>query len=136
MMIWPIAVLIIAVTAAVGIVVYVRETALSNTPILCRDPNNISSHVYNPARLQTINDCMTVSGVVDSVRAENDGDYHLWSHVDAPYANLPNSGNDAIYQGDLVAEIICATTVTQQDAVLACENYANQIPIPSQSQNI
>jgi hypothetical protein len=36
-----------------------------------------------------------------------------------------------------LAEIICATTITQQDAVLACENYANRIlPIPSTNQNI
>ena len=63
--------------------------------------------------------------------------YHVWFHVDPQYASLPNSANNAYPQGDLLTEIICATTITQQDAVLACENYTNQIlPIPNSNQNI
>jgi len=38
--------------------------------------------------------------------------------------------------GDLLAEIICVTTVNQQDATLSCQNYTNHIPIPSTHQNI
>ena len=50
--------------------------------------------------------------------------------------SLPNSVNDGYRQGDLLAEIICVTTVNQQDAVLSCQNYTNHIPIPSTHQNI
>jgi hypothetical protein len=135
---WPIVALILVVVATVGAAVYyTREASIMGMPSLCRDPNNISSHIYNPARLQVFKDCETVSGIVDSVIAEADGDYHIWFHVDPQYASLPNSVNNDYRQGDLLAEIICATTITQQDAVLACENYTNQIlPIPSVDQNI
>ena len=134
---WPIIALILIVAVSVGTAVYyARQASIIGTPSLCRDPNNISSHVYNPGRLQTIKDCVTVSGIVDSVLVENDGDYHVWFHVDRQYASLPNSANNDYLHGDLLAEIICATTVNQQDAVLACENYSNQIPTPSKNQNI
>jgi len=134
---WQVVALILIVVASVGVVVYyAREASIIGTPSLCRDPNNISGHVYNPARLQTAKDCVTVSGIVNNVIAEEDGDYHVWFHVDPQYANLPNSANNDYHQGDLLAEIICATTVSQQDAVLACENYSNQILIPSGNQNI
>lgn len=134
---WPIVALVLIVIAAVGAAVYyTREASILGTPSLCRDPNNISAHVYNPARLQTVKDCITVSGIVDNVIVEEDGDYHVWFHVGSQYASLPNSANNDYRQGDLLAEIICATTVNQQDAVLACENYSNQIPIPNKNQNI
>ncbi len=134
---WSIIALILVVVAAVGAVAfYAREASIMGSPSLCRDPSNISSHVYNPARLQAFKDCATVSGIVDNVMAEADGDYHVWFHVDLQYASLPNSANNDYHQGDLLAEIICATTVNQQDAVLACEDYTNQIHIPSVNQNI
>ena len=135
---WPIISLILIVLASVGAAVYyVCEASIMGTPSLCRDPNNISSHVYNPARLQTIRECITVSGIVNNVIVEDDGDYHVWFHVDPQYASLPNRANNDYRQGDLLAEIICATTITQQDAVLACENYTNQIlPIPNSNQNV
>ena len=135
---WPIISLILIVLASVGAAAYyVWEASIMGTPSLCRDPNNISSHVYNPARLQTIRECITVSGIVNNVIVEDDGDYHVWFHVDPQYASLPNRANNDYRQGDLLAEIICATTITQQDAVLACENYTNQtLPIPNSNQNI
>lgn len=134
---WPIIALILVAIAAVGAAVYyAHEASILGTPSLCRDQNNISSHVYNPARLQTVKDCITVSGIVNNVIAEDDGDYHVWFHVDQQYMNLPNSANNDYRQGDLLAEIICATTVSQQDAVLACDNYSNQIPLPNKNQNI
>jgi hypothetical protein len=134
---WPIIALILVMIAVVGAAIYyTREASIVSTPSLCRDPNNISSHVYNPARLQAVKDCITVSGIVNNVIAEDDGDYHVWLHVDPQYANLPNGANNDYRQGDLLAEIICATTVSQQDAVLACDNYSNQILLPNENQNI
>jgi hypothetical protein len=137
MKVWAAIIVIIVVVAAVGVAVYyTHQASIVGTPSLCRDPNNISSHIYNPARLQTVKDCATVSGKVDNVITEDDGDYHVWFHVDSQYANLPNSVNNDYRQGDLLAEIICATTVNQQDAVLACENYTNHVLLPTVNQNI
>jgi len=134
---WTIVAVILVAVAAVGTTVYyARESSTIGTPSLCRDPNNINSHIYNPARLQTVKDCLTVSGIVDNVITEDDGDYHVWFHVDSQYANLPNNENNGYRQGDLLAEIICATTVNQQDAVLSCQNYTNHIPLPTVNHNI
>jgi len=102
----------------------------------CRDPGSISSHVYNPYRLNVIKSCITASGVVENVFEEADGDYHLRLALDSQYSNLTNSANDQYQYGDLVVEIICALPITQSDAVSACQNYTNNITIPSVNDQI
>jgi hypothetical protein len=97
----------------------------------CSDPDAISSHVYNPYRLQIIKSCITASGTVENVFQEADGDYHLRLALDSQYSNLTNSANDQYQYGDLVVEIICALPIRQSDAVSACQNYTNNITIPS-----
>ena len=96
----------------------------------CSDPDSISSHVYNPDRLDVIKSCTTASGFVDDVLKEADGDYHIRLALDSQYSNLTNSANDQYQYGDLVVEIICALPITQSDAVSACQNYSNNIAIP------
>jgi len=102
----------------------------------CSDPDSISSHVYHPYRLNTIKSCITASGVVDNVLQEADGDYHVRLALDSQYSNLTNSANDQYQYGDLVVEIICALPITQSDAVSACQNYTNNITIPSINDHI
>jgi hypothetical protein len=101
----------------------------------CSDPDSISSHVYNPYRLNIIRSCITASGIVDNVLQEADGDYHIRLALDSQYSNLTNAGNQHQY-GDLVVEIICALPITQSDAVSACQNYTNNITIPSINDHI
>ena len=102
----------------------------------CSDPDSISSHVYHPYRLNTIKSCITASGVVDNVLQEADGDYHIRLALDSQYSNLTNSANDQYQYGDLVVEIICAVPITQSDAVSACQNYTNNITVPSINDHI
>ena len=102
----------------------------------CSDPDSISSHVYNPYRLNIVKSCITASGVVDNVLQEADGDYHVRLALDSQYSNLTNSANNQYQYGDLVVEIICALPVTQSDAVSACQNYTNNITIPSINDHI
>jgi len=101
----------------------------------CSDPDSISSHVYNTYRLSIIKSCITASGVVDNVLQEADGDYHVRLALDSQYSNLTNAGNQYQY-GDLVVEIICALPITQSNAVSACQNYTNNITIPSINDHI
>ncbi len=122
-----------------GLGVYFYES--HNTPSLptasvCTDPASISSHVYNPGRLQLVKSCITVSGIADIIRDEADGDYHLILHLDPDYANLTNAENDQYQHGDLVVEIICVLPITQQDATSACQNYTNRISVRSVGQHI
>ncbi|HEX4920967.1 MAG TPA: hypothetical protein VFV92_09540 [Candidatus Bathyarchaeia archaeon] len=102
----------------------------------CSDPGSISSHVYNPDRLDILNSCIRASGIVENVFEEADGDYHLRLALDSQYANLTNSANDQYQYGDLVVEVICALPITQQDAVSACQGYTNNITIPSVNDHI
>jgi hypothetical protein len=102
----------------------------------CSDPYSSDSHIYNPDRLVVYKDCQTVSGIVDRVIVEADGDYHIRLGLDAPYQNLTNSVNESDQYGDLVLEIVCANTVTQTDAIDACQNYTNHIIVLQQGQHI
>src|SRR6266436_7026820 len=111
--------------------------ASSTSSSSCTDPASISSHVYNPSRLQIVKSCITASGTVDRVIEEADGDVHLRTNLDPAYSNLTNSANEGYPNyGDLVVEIICVNPPSQTDAIPACQNYTNQIPVPSPGQHI
>jgi hypothetical protein len=134
------AVALAAVVIAVGAGVtgyYATHTgSLGSNQSSCSDPDSMSSHVYNSYRLNAIQSCISASGVVDNVIQEADGDYHLRLALDSQYSSLTNSANDQYQYGDLVVEIICALTITQSDAVSACQNYTNNITIPSVNDHI
>jgi len=129
------AVVVVLVAASVTYY-YVSHNRPLSDHSQCSDPDSISSHVYNPYRLNIVESCMTASGIVDNVIQEADGDYHLRLALDSQYSNLTNGANDQYQYGDLVVEIICALPITQSDAVSACQNYTNNISIPSVNDHI
>jgi hypothetical protein len=90
-------------------------------------------HVYHPYRLHVISQCKTVTGTIEDVRYEPDGDVHLRVAVSA---SLVNQANDEYEDGDLVAEIICVGTVTQADAVTACQGYRNAVTVPAVGESV
>ena len=49
--------------------------------------------VYVPQRLQVLDRCSTVSGIVDCLRAEPDGDIHLRLRLDPQFAGLLTPAN-------------------------------------------
>ncbi len=87
-------------------------------------------HVYHQERLQVVQQCIVVSGVIEDVRTEKDGDYHILLNVDDQFADLINDANDRYQHGDLVLETICQNPVTQEDAISACENFSKHFKIP------
>jgi hypothetical protein len=86
------------------------------------DPS-LWEYVYNPARLQVLNPCISVTGTVDEVRNEADGDFHIRFRLDQEFASLLNDKNISSQFGDLVLEPICQGHVTQADAVEPCKPY-------------
>jgi len=66
------------------------------------------SNVYHPNRLTVMSPCMTLSGTVESVRAEADGDTHFDLAVDPQFSNLLRSANSSDQHGWLVDEIVPA----------------------------
>src|SRR5579859_2962798 len=51
------------------------------------------THVYNPQRLQVLSPCEHVMGIVEIIRTEADGDYHILVHVDPGQPLDPQGGN-------------------------------------------
>jgi hypothetical protein len=89
------------------------------------------NHVYHPQRLQIIDGCKTVSGIIESKKSEPDGDYHIRLKVDPQFSNLINSANVNGQHGDMVVEPICQHTITESiAAALACSNFHQNINIP------
>lgn len=97
------------------------------TAATCGDPH---AHVYNPDRLQLLAACVTVTGIVDAVRKERDGDVHILLHLDPGQEKYLNAKN-AQELGDLVLEPVCVDAVTQADAISACVGYSNPLRMPS-----
>jgi hypothetical protein len=89
--------------------------------------SSLNNFVYHPRRLHVVQDCITVTGIVDVVRSEADGDLHILLNLDPQFANYTNQVNKESQQGDLVLEPICQHTITQSDAVDACSNYDGPI---------
>lgn len=100
----------------------------------CVQPGAANSHVYGPDRLQVLNPCVTVTGVIAFIRHEVDGDYHIGLKLDPQFASLVNACNatcdKGAEHGDLVVEPVCMTTPTQADAVGSCVGYRNPLHIP------
>jgi hypothetical protein len=92
----------------------------------CGNPH---AHVYNPDRLRILAACVTVTGVIDAIRKEKDGDLHVLLHLDPGEEKYINAKN-ALEGGDLVLEPVCVSQPTQADAVSSCSGYTNPLSIP------
>ncbi|HET6964841.1 MAG TPA: hypothetical protein VFH58_08710 [Acidimicrobiales bacterium] len=73
----------------------------------CRSGSPLAN-VYHPNRLTVVNACMTVSGTVESVRSESDGDTHFDLALDPQFSSLLRPANSSGQHGWLVAEIVPA----------------------------
>lgn len=94
------------------------------------------AHVYHPDRLHVVEQCKVVTGMVDLVRSEKDGDYHIRLRLDPGQGQLTNARNDEKQDGDLVVEPICEHSVSQADAVDACEGFSGGVPRPRKGMHI
>jgi hypothetical protein len=98
----------------------------------CGDPH---AHVYSPDRLRLLAPCVSVTGVIDAIRTERDGDLHVLLRLDPGQARYVNAKN-ALEEGDLVLEPVCVNQPTQADAVSACSGYTNPLTIPPQGAHV
>ncbi len=95
-------------------------------------------YVYGPARLAVQATCLRITGTVQAVRHESDGDFHILIAVDAPYRHLLTPANQGEELGDLVVEPICVHTVTQADAIAICASDPDPLrpPFPSVGERV
>ncbi|MCL4523086.1 MAG: hypothetical protein M1453_00290 [Acidobacteria bacterium] len=80
------------------------------------------NHVYRPQRLEIIEECKTVEGVIEKVLREADGDLQI--RLDVEDKSLLNERNFSGQHGMLVLEPICQKRITQANAIEPCRNYA------------
>src|SRR5438034_10146375 len=67
------ALVVVSLLVVVGAAYYLTSRDTSE----CSDPDSISSHIYNPDRLDVIKSCTTASGFVYNVLTEPDGDFYI-----------------------------------------------------------
>jgi hypothetical protein len=89
------------------------------------------NHVYHPERLQIVDRCKTVTGVIESKKPEADGDFHIRLKLDPQFSNLINTANVNGQLGDMVVEPVCQKVITQLDVISACLNFHQDINIPT-----
>lgn len=87
--------------------------------------------VYDPLRLEVIDACKVVTGVIEEQDQNEDGDTHMLLKLDPGSPDLLAKKNYKKKNGDLVIEVVCANAITDKKAVAACKGYSNQIVIPS-----
>jgi hypothetical protein len=100
-----------------------------NTPVPPQDDAGCDAalwnFVYHRQRLEIIEPCKTVEGVIDKVLREADGDLHI--RLDVEDKSLLNERNFSGQHGMLVLEPVCQKTPTQADAIEPCRNYAGPL---------
>lgn len=108
------------------------DPAVAATPVACQ-PTDQDLYVYNPDRLEIAAACIHVTGTIDAIRNEADGDLHILLNIDPTYAYLLRPENQGEELGDLVVEPVCIRTVTQLDAITTCgadpDPFAGPFPV-------
>lgn len=92
--------------------------------------------MYNPARLQVINKCKIVTGVIAESNADEDGDQHMLLKLDNGQDELLTKRNFKKKQGDMVIETVCANKPTLKKVGHACDGYINKIQISQLGQHV
>jgi hypothetical protein len=96
-------------------------------PSTCK-PTDQDRYVYNPSRLAVQAACIHVSGTVEAVRHEADGDLHILLALDPAYTRLLRPANQGEELGDLVVEPVCVRSVSQADAKGTCASDPDPFP--------
>jgi hypothetical protein len=106
----------------------------NNSNISC--DSSLWQHVYKAYRLEVIEECKTVTGTINLIRKEKDGDLHIQLKLDKGQGYLLNKKNKTRQKGCLVLEPVCIGKVTQQSALGYCDDYVNKVYIPEVGEHV
>jgi hypothetical protein len=125
--------LVILLGGAIAVAAYPRTAPVTVAPPVnlggaeqpCA-PGDQDPYVYQPERLQVLRPCLRITGTVDEINLEDDGDVHLRIGLDPAYHALLTDGNK--YEGgDLVVEPICYALPLEADALRLCASNPDRI---------
>lgn len=85
------------------------KTSVNTVSEACND--ELWKHIYHSYRLKIISQCIKVTGTIEVIRIEKDGDDHILLRLDAGQENLINQKNISQQKGDLVLEPVCLNNV-------------------------
>lgn len=147
----------------IGTITVFTSTILQNTDAVLQSQEHIEchpslwKHVYNPARLASadpkvnkINSCVTVRGIIIHVKPHADGDNHIWVKLDPGYASkylthasqtVKSSFHGTPYSDLLIAEPVCQHKATQPfeakiDCIPTKGTYLHHISIPPDGSHV
>ncbi len=86
-------------------------STITTTANMTNCDESLWNHVWYPRRLQVIDRCRVVTGVVENISIRGDGDEHISLKLDPEYTNLLNQKNIDEQYGDLVLEVICKSPI-------------------------
>jgi hypothetical protein len=95
-------------------------STITTTANMTNCDESLWNHVWYPPRLQVIERCRVVTGIVGNISIRGDGDEHIGLKLDSQYTNLVNQKNIDEQYGDLVLEIICKNPIRRMDDFIAC----------------
>jgi hypothetical protein len=107
-----------------------RPTTRPTTRPSACTPTDQDRYVYNPSRLAVQAACIRVTGTVEAIRHEADGDLHILLALYPAYAHLLRPANQGEELGDLVVEPVCVRSVSQTDAIALCRSDPDPFPGP------
>ena len=93
-------------------------------------------HVYKPARLRVLQRCTVVTGIIEEMSANTDGDEHMLLRLDPGQEGLVNRRNAKRKHGDLVIEAVCVNPTKQRAPRQACKGYSNQVALPQVGKHV
>jgi len=117
-------------TAGPGSRVTTRPTTGPTATSAGCEPTDQDLYVYNPSRLEVAVACIRVTGTVQAIRHEADGDLHILLALDPAYRHVLTPANQGEELGDLVVEPVCVRSVSQADAIAICASDPNPFPGP------
>lgn len=115
-----------------------RVDAQTKSSVIGGCDESLWRHTYHAQRLQIIERCASVTGVVvdashgrnrDGCRHEADGDAHCFLKLDVGQERYINEKNIENEDGALVFEPECRYRVTQEDAKEACRGWKQQLKL-------
>lgn len=86
--------------------------------------------MYDASRLQVLDKCKIVTGIIEETSADEDGDQHMLLKLDKGQKDLLTKKNKIKKQGDLVIEAVCINNITRKKAMGACTGYVNHVMLP------
>jgi len=90
----------------------------------------LQERIWNAKRLEVIEPCVTITGVVTAVRPILDGDLHLHVRPDPEFAGLVNEKNIQARGGNLILEPQCFWAMWRRNSTGSCKNRGFPIHIP------